>query len=128
MLTATRIHLSIAMLMGLAGVGLLAAGSHSGAAATVQIAGQMLLFHAPVVIAGCAARRLALLADRTARLALSLLVVGVMLFAADLSARGFLGERLFAGAAPIGGMTMLGGWLGLVIAALAGDRSTNGRP
>ncbi len=124
MITATRIHLTIAMLMGLSGVTLLAAGTHSGASDNVQIAGQMLLFHAPAVIAACAARRAELLADWPARLAISLLILGVALFSTDLAVRGFHGERLFLGAAPAGGFMMLGGWLGLAIAALfAGARS-----
>lgn len=118
MITATRIHLSLAMLMGLAGVMLLAAGSHTGSPDTVQIAGQMLLFHASAVIAACTARRADLLADWPARLAISLLILGAALFAADLAVRGFHGERLFIGAAPAGGFMMLAGWLGLALSAL----------
>jgi uncharacterized membrane protein YgdD (TMEM256/DUF423 family) len=123
MITATRIHLTIATLMGLFGVTLLAAAAHSGASDTVQIAGQLLLFHAPAVIAACAARRAELLADWPARLAISLLILGVALFAADLALRGFHGQRLFLGAAPAGGFMMLGGWLGLTLAALFAKRS-----
>jgi len=123
MITATRIHLTIATLMGLSGVTLLAAGTHSGASDNVQLAGQMLLFHAPTVIAACAARRAELLADWPARLAISVLILGVALFSADLSVRGFHGERLFLGAAPAGGFMMLAGWLGLVIAALFSKRA-----
>jgi uncharacterized membrane protein YgdD (TMEM256/DUF423 family) len=123
MITATRIHLTIAMLMGLSGVTLLAASAHSGASDTVQIAGQMLLFHAPAVIAACAARRAEMLADWAARLALSLLILGVALFSADLVMRGFHGERLFLGAAPAGGFMMLGGWFGLALAALFAKRA-----
>lgn len=123
MITATRIHLALAMLMGLSGVTLLAAATHSGASDTVQIAGQMLLFHAPAVIAACTARRAELLADWPARLAISLLVLGVALFSADLVTRGFRGERLFLGAAPAGGFMMLGGWLGLAFAALFARRA-----
>ena len=113
---------SLAMLMGLSGVTLLAAGTHSGASDNIQIAGQMLLFHAPAVIAACAARRAELLADWPARLAISLLILGVALFSTDLAVRGFHGERLFLGAAPAGGFLMLGGWLGLVIAAVFSKR------
>jgi len=123
MITATRIHLTIAMLMGLAGVTLLAAATHTGASDNVQIAGQMLLFHAPAVIAACAARRAELLADMAARLTISLLILGVALFSADLAMRGFQGERLFVGAAPAGGFMMLGGWLGLAFSALFARRS-----
>lgn len=123
MITATRIHLTIATLMGLFGVTLLAASAHTGASDTIQIAGQLLLFHAPAVIAACAARRAELLADLAARLAISLLILGVALFAADLALRGFHGLRLFLGAAPAGGFMMLGGWLGLTFAALFAKRA-----
>lgn len=123
MITATRIHLTIATLMGLFGVTLLAASAHTGASDTIQIAGQLLLFHAPAVIAACAARRAELLADLAARLAISLLILGVALFAADLALRGFHGQRLFLGAAPAGGFMMLGGWLGLTFAALFAKRA-----
>jgi uncharacterized membrane protein YgdD (TMEM256/DUF423 family) len=122
MLTATRIHLVLAMLMGLAGVALLAAAAHANGAETVRTAGQMLLFHAPAVIAATAARRGLLLADGPARLALLLLILGVVLFSADLALRGFQGERLFAGAAPAGGFLMLGGWAGLALSALLAKR------
>lgn len=123
MITATRIHLTIAMLMGLFGVTLLAAATHAGAADTLQIAGQMLLFHASAVIGACVARRAGLLADIGARLAISLLILGVALFAADLAMRGFHGARLFMGAAPAGGFMMLGGWLGLAGSALFARRA-----
>ncbi len=122
-MTATKIHLTLAMLMGLAGVTLLAAASHSGGADTVQMAGQILLFHASAVIAICVARRAGLLADMASRLALSVLILGVAVFAADLGCRGFVGERLFAGAAPAGGFMMLGGWLVLAFSALFARRA-----
>ncbi|MBA4269782.1 MAG: DUF423 domain-containing protein, partial [Methylobacterium sp.] len=48
-MTAARIHLVLAALMGLAGVALLAAAAHVTGTTNVQTAGQMLLFHAPLV-------------------------------------------------------------------------------
>jgi uncharacterized membrane protein YgdD (TMEM256/DUF423 family) len=116
------IHLTVAMLMGLAGVGLLAAGAHGGVAESVTTAGQILLFHAPVVIAATVARKVGLLHQILARIALSFLCLGVALFAADLARRGFGGPRLFQGAAPTGGFLMLGSWLGLALAALFARR------
>ena len=120
---AAMVHLTTAMLMGAAGVGLLAAGAHLGTAESVTTAGQMLLFHAPVVIAATAARRVGLLHDILARIALSILCLGVALFAADLARRGFGGMRLFQGAAPTGGMLTMGSWLGLGLAVLLAPRS-----
>lgn len=117
-MTATKIHLTLAALMGLAGVALLAAAAHVTGTQNVQTAGQMLLFHAPLVFGATAARKGGHLADGLARLALFAIILGVALFAADLSRRGFANEALFPRAAPIGGWLMLGGWLALAIAAV----------
>jgi uncharacterized membrane protein YgdD (TMEM256/DUF423 family) len=123
-MTATRLHLVLAALMGLFGVALLAAAAHVALdAGHVQTAGQMLLFHAPVVIGVTAARKGGHLHDALARIALSAIILGAALFAADLARRGFAGEGLFPRAAPIGGWFMLGGWLGLAVAALGGKRA-----
>jgi uncharacterized membrane protein YgdD (TMEM256/DUF423 family) len=51
-------------------------------------------------------------------LAALILLVGVSLFAGDIAARTFWGERLFPMAAPIGGSTMIVGWLVLSAAGL----------
>ncbi len=122
-MTATRLHLVLAALMGFAGVALLAAAAHIAGTANVQTAGQMLLFHAPVVIGATAARRTGHLHDLLARIALSAIILGAALFAADLARRGFAGAALFPRAAPIGGWLMLGGWLGLAIAAVSTKRA-----
>lgn len=121
-MTATKLHLTLAALMGLAGVALLAAAAHITGTANVQTAGQMLLFHAPVIFSATAARKGGHLHDLLARIALSAIIVGAILFAADLSRRGFVNEALFPRAAPIGGWFMLGGWLGLAVAAVATKR------
>lgn len=123
-MTATRIHLTLAALMGLVGVALLAAAAHVALdPGHVQTAGQMLLFHASVVIGATAARKGGHLHDALARIALSAIILGTCLFAADLGRRGFSGEALFPRAAPIGGWFMLGGWLGLAVAALGAKRA-----
>lgn len=122
-MTATRLHLALAALMGFAGVALLAAAAHITGTANVQTAGQMLLFHASVVIGATAARRGGHLHDLLARIALSAIIVGAALFAADLFRRGFGGAALFPRAAPIGGWSMLGGWLGLAVSAATAKRS-----
>lgn len=122
-MTAARIHLLLAALMGLAGVGLLAAAAHVTGTSNVQTAGQMLLFHASLVFGATAARKAGFLSDLMARIALSLIGSGVVLFAADLSRRGFAGEALFPRAAPIGGFGMLGGWLLLALSAAFAKRS-----
>lgn len=121
-MTAAKIHLVLAALMGLAGVALLASAAHVTGASNVQTAGQMLLFHAPLVFGATAARKAGFLVDLVARIALSLIILGVALFAADLSRRGFFSEALFPRAAPIGGFLMLGGWLVLAVSALFARR------
>jgi uncharacterized membrane protein YgdD (TMEM256/DUF423 family) len=122
-MTAARIHLTLAALMGLAGVALLAAAAHVTGTANVQIAGQMLLFHASVIFGATAARQGGHLADLAARIALSLIILGAALFAADLARRGFANEGLFPRAAPTGGFMMLGGWLLLALSALFAKRA-----
>lgn len=122
-MTATRLHLALAALMGFAGVALLAAAAHITGTANVQTAGQMLLFHASVIIGATAARRSGHLHDLLARIALSAIIVGAALFAADLARRGFGGAALFPRAAPTGGWFMLGGWLGLAVAAVTAKRT-----
>lgn len=122
-MTAAKIHLFLAALMGLSGVALLAAAAHVTGTTNVQTAGQMLMFHAPLVFGATAARKAGFLADLLARIALSLIIAGVALFAADLSRRGFYSEALFPRAVPIGGFAMLGGWLLLALSALFAKRA-----
>ena len=123
-MTATRIHLVLAALMGFVGVALLAAAAHVALdPGHAQTAGQMLMFHASVVMGATAARKGGYLQDALARIPLSAIIRGACLFSADLARRGFSGEALFPRAAPIGGWFMLGGWLGLTIAALTAKRA-----
>ncbi len=70
-MTAAKIHLVLAALMGLAGVALLAAAAHVTGTSNVQTAGQMLLFHASLVFGATAARKAGFLSDLMARIALS---------------------------------------------------------
>ena len=48
------------------------------------------------------------------------MAVGAALFAGDVSARAFIGHRLFPMAAPTGGTILIAAWLALAIAALVG--------
>lgn len=120
-MNATRIHLVIAALFGALGIGGLAAGSHMSGP-QMMLAGHLLLFHAPALIAGTTARKAGLLHDRTALIGLALMAAGVALFAADMAMRGLHGVRLFPLAAPIGGMVTIGGWLELGLAAWLAPR------
>ncbi len=109
--------------MGATGVALWAASSHGGAS-TLQIAAQMLLIHAAAIPGVTACRKQNLLHDRLASLAVSALILGVVLFAADLWTRARLGERLFPMAAPLGGSLAIAGWIGVAASALLGRRDS----
>jgi len=111
--------IALAGLMGAAGVALLAASAHAAPGATLDTAGNILLFHAAAVIAlvavitqtGLTSRPIALLATCG-------LVLGVALFSGDIAARAFLGHRLFPMAAPAGGVILIVSWLLVALAAL----------
>lgn len=96
-----------AALFGMCGIGLAAAASHMDDQRLLGSAALMCLVHAPALLG---------LAVAGGRLRLSfapalLMIVGVGLFAGDLVKRHFLGTALFPMSAPLGGMTMMAGWL-----------------
>jgi uncharacterized membrane protein YgdD (TMEM256/DUF423 family) len=118
-MTASRIHILLAALMGAAGVALWAMAAHRGGP-NAATAAQMLLFHACAVLGLTACRKQELIRDRVASLAASVLILGAVLFSGDIAARGFLGFGLFPMAAPSGGALLILGWLLAAAAALAG--------
>jgi uncharacterized membrane protein YgdD (TMEM256/DUF423 family) len=120
-MTATRIHLLIGALFGALGVAALAAGSHV-AGGQMSLAGEMLLFHAPALMAATLARKAGHLHRLLAQTGIAALAIGVALFSADMAMRGLSGDRLFAMAAPAGGMLTIGAWIILAISALAPGR------
>ena len=104
-------------LAGAAGVALAAAGAHGEGYAALTPAALFLLMHATAALA------LAALATRASHpggflLAALILLVGVSLFSGDIAARTLWGHRLFPMAAPIGGSTMIVGWLVLSAAGI----------
>jgi uncharacterized membrane protein YgdD (TMEM256/DUF423 family) len=109
----------LAGLMGAAGVVLAALSAHAERAARLDAAGNLLLVHAPAVIAGIVALDRGLLWPPLGMLALSGFVLGSALFAGDLALRTFSGRRLFPMAAPSGGAILIAGWLLLALAAVA---------
>jgi len=104
-------------LAGAAGVALAAAGAHGNALSALTPAAQFLLMHAAAALAIVA---VAMRAGHPPGflLAALLLLVGVTLFSGDITARTFWGSRLFPMAAPIGGSTMIIGWLVLAGAGI----------
>ncbi|WP_437351651.1 DUF423 domain-containing protein [Neorhizobium petrolearium] len=93
--------------MGAAGVALAAAASHGGDTLFLGSASAMCLAHAPVLLGLYLGQTF----FRTATLAALVLGLGTIVFAGDLVSRHYLGDRLFAMAAPAGGTLMMLGWL-----------------
>jgi uncharacterized membrane protein YgdD (TMEM256/DUF423 family) len=106
-------------LLGAAGVALAAAAAHAGGGPELTGAAMLLVIHAAALVG------LSLHGGRPLGLAGLGLAAGAALFAADLSARAFLGHRLFPSAAPTGGVLMIGGWL---VVALVGALRLLRRP
>jgi uncharacterized membrane protein YgdD (TMEM256/DUF423 family) len=104
-------------LAGAAGVALAAMGAHGEGYAALTPPAYFLLMHAAAALA------IAALAARSAHpgtflLAAVILLVGVSLFSGDIAVRTLLGHRLFPMAAPLGGTTMILGWLVVAAAGL----------
>lgn len=106
---------AIAALMGAAGVASAAAAAHASADPRLAVMSQMLMIHGTAVLALVGLGRTAPEAGFAwAALAMT---VGACLFAGDLAARHWLGDRLFPMAAPLGGGLTIASWI--VAAALA---------
>ncbi|MCF8477751.1 MAG: DUF423 domain-containing protein [Pseudolabrys sp.] len=118
------ISIALAGLMGAAGVVLTAAGAHGKPGAGLDSAGYLLLIHACAVLAGVAAVRQGVILRPVATFAIAGFALGAILFAADVSARAYLGHRLFAFAAPAGGMILIASWLTVSGAALLALRGS----
>ncbi len=111
------ILIAIVGLMGASGVMLAAAGAHAAPNAGLESAAYMLLFHAAAILGGAALARQGLLWRPLALGVLFGWVVGAALFSGDVAMRAFVGHRLFAMAAPTGGVILIAAWLALVAAA-----------
>ena len=105
--------LFVAGLMGVFGVASAAAASHGADPRLLGGASAMCLAHAPALVALHAGWT----HFRTAAAAALLLAAGTALFAADLTMRHFAGHGLFPMSAPLGGVTMMGGWLAVAFGA-----------
>jgi uncharacterized membrane protein YgdD (TMEM256/DUF423 family) len=105
--------LFVAGLMGVFGVASAAAASHGADPRLLGGASAMCLAHAPTLLALHAGWAY----FRTAGLAALLLATGTALFAADLTMRHFSGHGLFPMSAPLGGITMMAGWLAVALGA-----------
>ncbi|MDP3546888.1 MAG: DUF423 domain-containing protein [Phreatobacter sp.] len=119
-MTATRLLLLVAGLMGAAGVVFAALASHAYAGTSLSVAAAMLSLHAPAVIAVAVGRKAGVMHDLGARISAWGLVAGTVLFCGDLAMRAFMGAGLFPMAAPIGGSLMIAAWIGVAVAGAAG--------
>ena len=117
-----RVLMALAGVAGLAGVALSAAAAHIPGADSLKTAAQFLLFHAPAILALVAIGAVGLVRAGLARTAAGLLVLGLILFCGDLSARTWLQQPLFPMAAPTGGFALMGGWLAGILCALVPAR------
>ncbi len=115
---ALTILVMLAGLMGASGVILAAAGAHAAPNAGLDSAAYMLLFHAAALLGGAALAQQGLLWRPLALGALVAWVVGTALFSGDITMRAFVGHRLFAMAAPAGGVVLIAAWLALIAAAI----------
>lgn len=110
---------ALAGLMGAGGIALTAAGAHGKPGTGLDNAGYLLLIHGAAVIAVTVGARQGLILRPLGLAVLWGFVIGAALFAADVTARAYLGGRLFPYAAPTGGTIMILSWLALVAAALS---------
>lgn len=119
-MTATRLLLAFAGLMGAAGVALAALAAHAYAGTALVSASTLLMLHAPAVIALAVARKAGLVHDLAGRVAAWALALGASLFAAAVALPLIGGFRLFPMAAPAGGTLLIVAWLLAAMAALIG--------
>ena len=115
---AIGIVLVLAGLMGAGGIALAAAGAHAAPGAGLDSAAYMLLFHAVALIGTAALAQQGMVWRPLALAALAAWIAGSALFAGDLALRAFAGHRLFAMAAPSGGIILIVGWLIFAAAAI----------
>jgi uncharacterized membrane protein YgdD (TMEM256/DUF423 family) len=116
---AVMILLVLAGLMGAGGIVLAAAGAHMAPGSGLDSAAYMLLFHAAAVLGGAALAQQGVLWRPLAMIVLAAWVLGAALFSGDIALRALAGHRLFAMAAPSGGIILIAAWLGLAAAAIA---------
>ncbi len=109
-----RIILAMAALWGMAGVILLAAGSHGAQTGNLAVGGQFLLFHAVAVIAILSTT----LVTRWRRaLPMALMLTGSGVFALEIILHTTTGV-IIPGMAPMGGSMAILGWLALAVGAV----------
>jgi uncharacterized membrane protein YgdD (TMEM256/DUF423 family) len=108
-----RVVLGMAGIFGAVGVMAAAGASHGGEQRNLSAIAAIGLAHGPALLALALAGR-----GRALAVAAALLAIGTAIFVGDLAVREWVGRGLFPGAAPLGGVGMIGGWLTIVVAAM----------
>jgi uncharacterized membrane protein YgdD (TMEM256/DUF423 family) len=115
---ADRLLIVLAALAGGAGVALSAAAAHAAGGASLDTAARFLLIHAAAIIGVVALCATGIAHPTLGRIAAWTLLLGVALFAGDLSMRALKSTALFPMAAPAGGIGLMIGWGLLALSAL----------
>jgi uncharacterized membrane protein YgdD (TMEM256/DUF423 family) len=118
-----RLLIVLGAFAGLTGVALSAAAAHLAGGAGLATPANFLLFHAPVPIIAAMLARAGAANRWLARAAAILVVAGLVMFCGSLTLTALKGMRLFANAAPVGGVALMAGWAMLAIASLIGQRA-----
>lgn len=105
-------------LAGFLGVMLSAVARHRPGTVYLESVAQFLLFHAPVFLGLAALIGGRFVHPTAGAWAGGAVGLGLLLFCGDLASRDFLGQPLFAMAAPTGGTILMGGWILVGIAGL----------
>lgn len=113
-----RVLVVLAGVSGVLGIAASAAAAHSAGGANLETAGRYLLLHATALVGVAALTGAGLVHPTLGRVAGSILVLGLLLFAGDLSWRVLRGGPLLPMAAPTGGILLMLGWALLAAAAL----------
>jgi uncharacterized membrane protein YgdD (TMEM256/DUF423 family) len=114
----SKILFCFGSLCGACGVLFAALAAHRAGGASLTSAAQFLLFHAPVFLILAVLSGRNFLPRQGLVLGAALLALGVVLFCGDLAWRVFRGSGFFANAAPIGGSSLIAGWIVLALSGL----------
>lgn len=97
---------------GAVGVATLAVGAHAVTGANLDVAGNILLFHAAALLALANAD-----GQRLRGLSALLFVAGCLMFSGDLIFKAAMARSLFPLAAPSGGIALMLGWFVIAVGA-----------
>jgi uncharacterized membrane protein YgdD (TMEM256/DUF423 family) len=117
-MSSARIVAVAGALAGFLGVMLSAVARHRPGTMYLEIVAQFLLFHASAFLGLAALLATRIVHPKAGAWAAGAVGLGLVLFCGDLAFRDFLGQPLFAMAAPTGGTILMAGWLLIGIAVL----------